>query len=326
MSTVPGASSATSSAVGLPTRTTASAPARSSLRATTSAPAASYSASGKPACAPAPCSTPIAKPAPTSRPTESGTSATRRSPAAVSFGTATLTETQLYASEEGNGHPLWKPSGVGSLLATFSAALEARDPYLRGHSARVTAFAEALAVALGWTGKRLEALRLGGSLHDVGKISVDAGASQARSADRRGVRPDPAHPVAGARLVECFDDFLAARPVRAPPPRALGRDRLPAPPRGRRDPARGAPARRRGRVRRDDVGPSVPPGALGRGGARRAGALCGLAVRPLARLHVRRSLGARRDRAGRRARRHRDLPRARTRPRASASCGGSPRR
>src|SRR6185503_6603200 len=60
---------------------------------------------------------------------------------------------------EGNGQPLWKPSSVGSLLATFSTALEARDPYLRGHSARVTAFAEALAVALGWTGRRLDTLR-----------------------------------------------------------------------------------------------------------------------------------------------------------------------
>jgi HD-GYP domain-containing protein (c-di-GMP phosphodiesterase class II) len=102
---------------------------------------------------------------------------------------------------------------VGSLLATFSAALETRDPYLRGHSARVTAFAEALAVALGWTGRRLETLRLGGSLHDVGKISVHPSVLR---------KPGPLtdeefgqirrHPVAGARLVECFDDFLAAVP------------------------------------------------------------------------------------------------------------------
>ena len=102
---------------------------------------------------------------------------------------------------------------MGSLLATFSTALEARDPYLRGHSARVTALAEALAVALGWTGSRIDALRLGGSLHDVGKISVQASVLR---------KPGPLtddeacqirrHPVAGARLVECFDQFLAAVP------------------------------------------------------------------------------------------------------------------
>lgn len=102
---------------------------------------------------------------------------------------------------------------MGSLLATFSAALEARDPYLRGHSTRVTAFAEALARLLGWRGTRLEALHLGGSLHDVGKISVDANVLR---------KPGPLteeeleqirrHPVTGARLVESFDDFESALP------------------------------------------------------------------------------------------------------------------
>jgi HD-GYP domain-containing protein (c-di-GMP phosphodiesterase class II) len=77
----------------------------------------------------------------------------------------------------------------------------------------VTAFAEGLAVALGWKGRQLEALRLGGSLHDVGKISVEESVLR---------KPGPLteeelgqirrHPVAGARLVECFDDFLAALP------------------------------------------------------------------------------------------------------------------
>jgi HD-GYP domain-containing protein (c-di-GMP phosphodiesterase class II) len=102
---------------------------------------------------------------------------------------------------------------VGSLLATFSAALEARDPYLRGHSARVTAFAEGLAVALGWRGRRLDALRLGGSLHDVGKISVDASVlRKSGPLTEEEFGQIRRHPVAGARLVEVFDDFLAAVP------------------------------------------------------------------------------------------------------------------
>jgi HD-GYP domain-containing protein (c-di-GMP phosphodiesterase class II) len=102
---------------------------------------------------------------------------------------------------------------VGSLLATFSVALEARDPYLRGHSTRVTAFAEGLAQALGWHRDRLDLLRLGGSLHDVGKIAVSVSVLR---------KPGPLteeelvqirrHPVTGARLVECFEDFEAARP------------------------------------------------------------------------------------------------------------------
>ena len=102
---------------------------------------------------------------------------------------------------------------VGSLLATFSVALEARDPYLRGHSSRVTTFAEGLARIIGWRGTRLEALQLGGSLHDVGKISVDASLLR---------KPGPLteeeleqirrHPVTGARLVESFEDFEPALP------------------------------------------------------------------------------------------------------------------
>jgi len=102
---------------------------------------------------------------------------------------------------------------VGSLLATFSAALEARDPYLRGHSARVTSIAEALARRLGWRGERLDALRLGGSLHDVGKIAVNASVL---------CKPGPltdeeleqirTHPVAGVRLIEGVEDFRPALP------------------------------------------------------------------------------------------------------------------
>ena len=102
---------------------------------------------------------------------------------------------------------------MGSLLATFSAALEARDPALNGHSARVTAFAEGLALTLGWDGERLDVLRLGGSLHDVGKISVNV--SVLRKPGRLTedeLRQIRRHPVTGARLVECFEDFEPALP------------------------------------------------------------------------------------------------------------------
>lgn len=102
---------------------------------------------------------------------------------------------------------------MGSLLATFSAALDARDPYLRGHSARVTSIAESLARRLGWRAERIDALRLGGSLHDVGKIAVNESVL---------CKPGPltdeelaeirTHPVAGARLIEGVDDLRPALP------------------------------------------------------------------------------------------------------------------
>ncbi|MGH7516289.1 MAG: HD-GYP domain-containing protein [Gemmatimonadales bacterium] len=51
-------------------------------------------------------------------------------------------------------------------------ALEAKDAYTSGHSARVSRYAVRTAVQLGFTGERLEEIRLGGELHDIGKIGT----------------------------------------------------------------------------------------------------------------------------------------------------------
>jgi len=57
-------------------------------------------------------------------------------------------------------------------LAQLSAAIEARDPYARGHASRVTVFAKAMARAIDLDKERLSVLRLGALLHDVGKLTV----------------------------------------------------------------------------------------------------------------------------------------------------------
>ena len=58
------------------------------------------------------------------------------------------------------------------MLRMLTGAIEARDPYTRGHSSRVTELAEAVALRLGWTEERIASLRLGGPLHDIGKLAV----------------------------------------------------------------------------------------------------------------------------------------------------------
>ena len=58
------------------------------------------------------------------------------------------------------------------MLSVLTGAIEARDPYTRGHSARVTALAEEVALRLGWSEARLASLRIGGPLHDIGKLAV----------------------------------------------------------------------------------------------------------------------------------------------------------
>jgi len=88
MTSVPGVSWATSSGPGLSTHATHSVSA-TALASTSSAPASEYSASRNPAVSPAPRSTRISNPEAASFEAVSGTSATRRSPGAVSFGTET---------------------------------------------------------------------------------------------------------------------------------------------------------------------------------------------------------------------------------------------
>jgi putative two-component system response regulator len=50
--------------------------------------------------------------------------------------------------------------------------LEAKDVYTRGHSQRVSIYATRTAVQLGITGGLLDQIRLGGELHDIGKIGT----------------------------------------------------------------------------------------------------------------------------------------------------------
>ena len=57
-------------------------------------------------------------------------------------------------------------------LSMLANAIEVRSEYTRGHVERVTAYALALAMNLDLQGKRLENLRYGAILHDIGKIHV----------------------------------------------------------------------------------------------------------------------------------------------------------
>jgi putative two-component system response regulator len=50
--------------------------------------------------------------------------------------------------------------------------LEKKDIYTRGHSQRVSRYAVKTAVFLGFIGNALEQIRLGGELHDIGKIGT----------------------------------------------------------------------------------------------------------------------------------------------------------
>jgi putative two-component system response regulator len=54
----------------------------------------------------------------------------------------------------------------------LARALEAKDAYTRGHSIRVSRYSVATARRLGFQGRVLDGIRLGGELHDIGKIGT----------------------------------------------------------------------------------------------------------------------------------------------------------
>ncbi|KJS33673.1 MAG: transcriptional regulator [Desulfatitalea sp. BRH_c12] len=59
-----------------------------------------------------------------------------------------------------------------STLYAFVKAIEARDPYTKQHSSRVTLLAVSLAKAMGCTEEDQEILNVAGLLHDIGKIGI----------------------------------------------------------------------------------------------------------------------------------------------------------
>jgi putative nucleotidyltransferase with HDIG domain len=102
---------------------------------------------------------------------------------------------------------------VGS-LARLSAAIEARDPYAKGHSSRVTVFAQAMARRIGLEKERVSILRLGALLHDVGKLAVPSSVLLKRGPlTETEVGQMRRHPAAGARMLETLGAPATILPV-----------------------------------------------------------------------------------------------------------------
>jgi putative nucleotidyltransferase with HDIG domain len=58
-------------------------------------------------------------------------------------------------------------------ISALASAIEMRDAYTGGHTARVTAYSLLMGEALGLCPKDIDDLRTGGPLHDIGKIGID---------------------------------------------------------------------------------------------------------------------------------------------------------
>jgi len=101
-----------------------------------------------------------------------------------------------------------------AVITTLALTIEARDPYTLGHCDRLSRYAVAVGEVLGLDPEMVRSLRLGGYLHDLGKIAVPDGIL---------LKPGPldpieyerirAHPGAGSDLVLGLRSMELVRPI-----------------------------------------------------------------------------------------------------------------
>ena len=90
-------------------------------------------------------------------------------------------------------------------VEALAQALEEKDAYLRGHSLRVAEYAVNIALRLGLDEETIKAIRLGGHLHDIGKIGVrEEVLHKADRLTREEYHHIMEHTLIGARILEPF--------------------------------------------------------------------------------------------------------------------------
>ena len=90
-------------------------------------------------------------------------------------------------------------------LDVLVTALEARDPFMSGHSMRVAQLSASLADALGHTEEEVESVRLAGRLHDIGMTVISEQVLNRKgpltAVEREQIRQ---HPVVGQQLLQPY--------------------------------------------------------------------------------------------------------------------------
>ncbi len=89
------------------------------------------------------------------------------------------------------------------IILTLALALEAKDPYTKGHSERVAALATDLAKAVGLSDRAQDRIHKAGILHDIGKIGVSGKVLSKKGALQGDEYEDViAHPSIGATICQ----------------------------------------------------------------------------------------------------------------------------
>jgi len=101
-----------------------------------------------------------------------------------------------------------------STVQALAKAIEVKDPYTRGHSERVTAYALMIAEAMGLDEMERQKLKYAATLHDIGKIGI-AG----RVLNKPGALTEEeyshvkTHPALGDSIIEPVEFLQAPRPI-----------------------------------------------------------------------------------------------------------------
>jgi HD-GYP domain-containing protein (c-di-GMP phosphodiesterase class II) len=97
-------------------------------------------------------------------------------------------------------------------ISALALAVEAKDPYTRGHSKRVSELAAAIAIEMGLEEEEIQDVRCSGLLHDIGKLGVaDSVLRKATVLSESEYDALKMHPVTGERIVNAVTSLRKLR-------------------------------------------------------------------------------------------------------------------
>jgi putative nucleotidyltransferase with HDIG domain len=86
--------------------------------------------------------------------------------------TESLATTEIAPGPNEPETPRALPQAVLDTVTSLAFAIDAKDHYTQGHSQKVSAYAALIAEAMGMNDVEVEEIRLGGVLHDIGKVAI----------------------------------------------------------------------------------------------------------------------------------------------------------
>jgi cyclic di-GMP phosphodiesterase len=112
-----------------------------------------------------------------------------------------------------NAYRVLKKAHLDS-VKVLAEAIDAKDPYTRGHSDRVRRMSLRIATRLGFNEEKLESLEYGALLHDIGKIGIKDEILQKPGVLNAGeYQYIQEHPLIGVKIVEGIDFFTDKIPM-----------------------------------------------------------------------------------------------------------------